>query len=102
MDGPEDINLAETLALQNHVPDAFEEEPEGQWVTMDGLRAFKYNNNHSEFEDGAVFWIDEMRIVESADEAVVKKYLACQPETRMQRHCEQVRLRGKHDRTAPA
>jgi hypothetical protein len=95
MDGPADIQLAEALAFKLEVPEALEQEPEGQWITMDGLRAFEYNDNHSELEVGAIFWIDYMRIVEPADVAVMKKYLAFPPsEVRTQRRCEQLRLRG--------
>jgi hypothetical protein len=98
MDGPKSMKLAETLALQRHVPEAFRKEPQGQWITTDGFRAFEYDENQPEIDAGAVYWIDEMRVVESADVAVVKKYLDSQPETWSQRHEEQLRLRGNSRR----
>ena len=101
IDGPEDIKLAETQALRHHVPLAFEAEPEGRWITMNGLRAFKYNNNHSEMEDGNVFWIHDMRVVEPADVPVMKKYLAFPPPAvRTQRRWQQLRLRGDAEMAA--
>jgi hypothetical protein len=97
VEGPMDIKMAETRAFKIGVPEAFEKEPEGEWVTMDGFRAFRYNDNHSELEDGAIFWIDFMRIVEPADVAVMMKYLAFpSPEVRTQRYAQQLLLRGDH------
>src|SRR4051794_20439006 len=33
MEGPKSIKLAETVALQRHVPEAFRKKPQGQWIT---------------------------------------------------------------------